>query len=209
MYFNSADKPADGFIFFGRYKCQQHIQKYVTYKNVDNMLKKDWQWWCADLKNSNEIVKIRTSRILDIRDDNSVFFKGQHHAEQRNIDKDKNIIIQNEVTVSKLRSYFENPNYDYIKRVEMITTISENDIPGVKVFIKRIPTLENRVLDIFGKRDDIKNFLDQIMAYGKNVLLNTITNTDYEDENFTNYNLRFADINGIIEEEVEIFNLIK
>jgi len=91
----------------------------------------------------------------------------------------------------------------------MITTISENDIPGVKVFIKRIPTLENRVLDIFGKRDDIKNFLDQIMAYGKNVLLNTITNTDYEDENFTNYNLRFADINGIIEEEVEKFNLIK
>lgn len=160
-------------------------------------------------KHSNELVKIRTSEILDIRDEDSVFFKGQHHAEQRTIDKDKNMIIQSEVTVSRLRSYFENPNYDYVKTVEMITTISESEIPEVKIFIKRIPTIENRILDIFGKKEDIKELLDKIMEYGKKVLLNSVSNAEYEDENFTDYNLRFADIKGIIDEELDIFNLIK
>lgn len=119
------------------------------------------------------------------------------------------MIIQSEVTVSRLRSYFENPNYDYVKTVEMITTISESEIPEVKIFIKRIPTIENRILDIFGKKEDIKELLDKIMEYGKKVLLNSVSNAEYEDENFTDYNLRFADIKGIIDEELDIFNLIK
>ena len=47
------------------------------------------------------------------------------------------------------------------------------------------------------------------MEYGKKVLLNSVSNAEYEDENFTDYNLRFADIKGIIDEKLDIFNLIK
>lgn len=184
------------------------VIKKIYNKNVFERISLEKLYYFQN-KNSNEIVKIRTSEILDIRDEESVFFKGQHHAEQRTIDKDKNVVIQSEVTVSRLRSYFENPNYDYVKTVEMVTTISESEIPDVKIFIKRIPTIENRVLDIFGKKEDIKELLDKIMGYGKNVLLNSVSNAEYEDENFTDYNLRFADIKGIIDEELDIFNLIR
>ena len=91
----------------------------------------------------------------------------------------------------------------------MITIISEFDMPGVKVFIKRIPTIDNRVLDVFGKKKDIKEFLDKIIKSNPKVLLNKVTDTRFEDENFTDYNLRFADINAIIEEELKIFNILK
>ena len=159
-------------------------------------------------KSNSEIIKIRTSEILDVRDEKILFFIGQHHAESRRIDEENGLIEQNEISISKLNSYFENADYDYIKNVEMITTISEDDIPGVKIFIKRIPNIQNRVLDIFGPKEDIKKFIDQIMQYGDNVLLNYVTNVQYEDENFTNYNLRFADLKGIIEEELELFKLM-
>jgi len=183
------------------------IIKKIYNKNIFDRISLEKLYYFQN-KYSSEIVKIRTSQILEVKDENTIYFKGQHHAQQRIINNEKNTIIQNEVTVSKLRSYFENPNYDYVKRVEMITTISEYDIPGVKVFVKRIPTFENRILDIFGKKEDIKKFLDNIMEYGQNVLLNSVTNIDYEEENFTEHNLRFADLNGIIEEELEIYNLL-
>lgn len=184
------------------------VIKNVLGKNIFDRISLEKLYYFQN-KYSNEIVKIRTSKILDIRDDNSEFFKGQHHAEQRIINKDKNKIIQKEVTVSSLKSYFENPNYDYVKRVEMITIISEFDMPGVKVFIKRIPTIDNRVLDVFGKKKDIKEFLDKIIKSNPKVLLNKVTDTRFEDENFTDYNLKFADINAIIEEELKIFNILK
>lgn len=155
------------------------------------------------------MVKIRTSTIIDIRDDNSLFFVGQKHAEQRVINEEKDKIVQSEVTVSRLRAYYENPDYNFIKRVEMITTISEYDLPGIKVFIKRIPTIENRVLDIFGKSEDIKEFLNKIMEYNDNVLLDQVTDLKFEEEDFNDYNLRFADLHGIIDEEKEMFQLLK
>ena len=91
----------------------------------------------------------------------------------------------------------------------MITTISEHGLPGIKVFVKRIPTIENRVLDIFGKSKDIRTFLNKIMEYDSSVLLNQVTDLNFEDENFNEYNLRFADLNSIIEEEKEMFKLSK
>ena len=184
------------------------IIKKIYKKNVFERISLERLYYFQN-KFSNEMVKIRTSEILDIRDEDSEFFKGQHHAEQRIINKDNNTVVQNEVTVSRLKSYFENPNYDYVKTVEMITIISENEIPGVKIFIKRIPTIENRILDIFGKKEDIKMLLDHIMENGKKVLLNSVSDTEYENENFTDYNLRFADIKSIIDEELDIFNIIK
>lgn len=159
-------------------------------------------------KKTSEIVKIRISRVLDVRDENAIFFVGQQHGELRVCDKKANTIVQNDVTVSKLNSYFENPEYDYTKRVETVTTISEGDL-NIKIFIKRIPTIDNYILDVFGKKENIKNFLNRIMLNNKNVLLDSITNPEYEDENFTKYNLRFANLNSIIDEELEIFHLLK
>lgn len=48
-----------------------------------------------------------------------------------------------------------------------------------------------------------------IMLNNKKVLLDTITNPEYEDENFTKYNLKFANLNSIIAEELEVFQLMK
>ena len=42
-----------------------------------------------------------------------------------------------------------------------------------------------------------------------NVLLNQVTDIKFEEENFNDYNLRFADLNSIIEEEKEMFELLK
>ena len=184
------------------------IIKNIYGKNIFDRISFEKLYY-FEKKDHKELVKIRTSTILDVRDNNSLFFVGQKHAEQRVINEEKNRIVQSEVTVSRLKSYFENADYNYIKRVEMITTISEYELQGIKIFVKRIPTIENRVLDIFGKSDDIKEFLNKIMEYDNNVLLNKVTDLKYEEENFNDYNLRFADLYGIIEEEKEMFNLLK
>lgn len=182
------------------------VIKNIYQKNIFERISLERIYYFQN-KNNSELIKIRTSEILEIRDENVLFFVGQHHAEERDY-TNNNTVIQNEITISKLNSYFENPNYDYVKTVEMITTISENDIPGVKIFIKRIPSIENRIMDIFGKKEDIKKFIDNVMKYGNNILLNCISNSEYEDENFTPYNLRFANLKGIIEEELKIYELM-
>ena len=48
-----------------------------------------------------------------------------------------------------------------------------------------------------------------INSLKRNVLNEVVSNSDYEDENFTDYNLRFADIEVAIQEELEIYNLLK
>lgn len=160
-------------------------------------------------KHANEMVKIRTSEILKIRDDKTPFFEGQHHAEERIVDYDRDLTIQNDVPISRLKLYVENNNYDFVKQVEMITTISEYDVEGAKIFIKRIPTLDYRIMDIFAKKEDVRNILNKLLEADNSSILSTVTNKKYEDENFTKYNLRFADLTGIISEELEIYKLLK
>ena len=184
------------------------IIKNIYGKNIFDRISFEKLYY-FEKKDHSELVKIRTSTVLDVWDDDSLFFVGQKHAEQRTVNEEKNKIVQSEVTVSRLKSYFENSDYNYTKRVEMITTISEHGLPGIKVFVKRIPTIENRVLDIFGKSKDIRTFLNKIMEYDAKVLLNQVTDLNFEDENFNEYNLRFADLNSIIEEEKEMFKLLK
>lgn len=182
--------------------------KNVYHKNLFDRVSFEKLYY-FEKKDGSEMIKIRTSTILDVKDDDSLFFVGQKHAEQRKINREKTKVVQSEVTISKLKSYFENSEYNYVKRVEMITVISEFGMPGDKIFVKRIPTIENRVLDVFGKSENIRKFLNKITEYDSNILLDQVTNFNFEDENFNDYNLRFADLNSIVEEEKYMFKLLK
>ena len=65
-------------------------------------------------------------------------------------------------------------------------------------------------MDVYGKKDDIKKFIENLISsLNRNVLNEVVSNSDYEDENFTDYNLRFADIEVVIQEKLEIYNLLK
>ena len=89
----------------------------------------------------------------------------------------------------------------------MITIISERQIPNINIYIKKLPNIENRIMDVYGKREDIKKFIEKLISsLNRNVLNEVVSNSDYEDENFTDYNLRFADIEVEIQEELEIYS---
>ena len=62
----------------------------------------------------------------------------------------------------------------------------------------------------FRIKEDIKKFIEKLISsLNRNVLNEVVSNSDYEDENFTDYNIRFADIEVAIQEELEIYNLLK
>ena len=135
--------------------------------------------------------------------------KGQIHVEQRTFNEDKTQILQEEISLSKLRSFFENNDYDYKKRVEMITIISERQLPNINIYIKKLPNIENRIMDVYGKEDAIRDFINNLInSLNRNVLNEVVSNSNYEDVNFTDYNLRFADIETAIQEELDIYNLL-
>ena len=163
-----------------------------------------------DNKKGHESVRIRSSRVLDTIGKDCIFMKGQIHVERRTFNEEKTQVLQEEISLSKLRSFFENNEYDYVKRVEMITIISEKQVPGINIYIKKLPNIENRIMDVYGKKDDIRKFINNLInSLKRNVLNEVVSNSDYEDENFTDYNLRFADIEVAIQEELEIYNLLK
>ena len=75
--------------------------------------------------------------------------------------------------------------------------------------ILKVKRTKNRIMDIYGDKENIQNFVRQLSsAIKRNPLDEVISNSDYEDENFMNYNLRFADANIAIEEELEIYQLL-
>lgn len=47
------------------------------------------------------------------------------------------------------------------------------------------------------------------MEYDNNVLLDQVTDLKFEEEDFNDYNLRFAGLHGTIAEEKEMFELLK
>ena len=160
-------------------------------------------------KDDNRSVRIRTSKILETANHDGIFMKNQIHVEQKTFSDGGRQIIQDEISLSKLRSFFENNTYNYIKKVEMITMISEKQVPGINIYIKKIPNLENRIMDVYGDKEDIRGFIHNLsIAIKRNPLNEVVSNAAYEDENFTKFNLRFADKNIAIEEELEIYNLL-
>lgn len=161
-------------------------------------------------KNDYSAIRIRSSKVLDTIGKDSIFMKGQIHVEQRDFNEDKTQILQKEISLSKLRAFFENNNYDYLKRVEMITMISERRIPGINIYIKKLPNIECRIMDVFGKKDKIQEFINNIMTnLNRNVFNEAISNMAYEDENFDGYNLRFADLETAINEELSIYEIMR
>jgi hypothetical protein len=160
-------------------------------------------------KNDNRSVRIRTSKILETVNNDGIFMKNQVHVEQKTFSDDGRQIIQDEISLSKLRSFFESNTYNYVKKVEMITMISEKQVPDINIYIKKIPNLENRIMDIYGDKENIRDFVHNLsIATKRNPLNEVVSNVDYEDENFTKFNLRFADTNIAIEEELEIYRLL-
>lgn len=159
--------------------------------------------------NDGSSIRVRTSRILDNIENICSMFNGQMYLIQSTYDEHRKKVIQKEISTSSLRSYFENPDYVYQKRVEMVTTISEKIIPGLNVYIKRIPNIENRVMDVFGNKEDIKRLIDSITKLNSKTLLNIINDKELSEQNFSNYNLRFADLDGVIEEEINMYELTK
>ena len=154
-------------------------------------------------------IRVRTGRILDNIEEKCKMFKNQVHVEESIYDKKNNKVVQKEISTSKLRSYFENPACDYLKRIETVTIISENILPGVNIYIKRLPKTDNRIISIYGKSEYIKELLEKIIEINKSTLLSSINDNNLSEQNFSDYNLRFADINSIIEEELNMYDLTK
>ena len=158
---------------------------------------------------TGDSVRIRTSKILDNIEEICTMLNGQFHIEQSTYDEQKRKVVQKEISTSSLRAYFENPEYIYQKRVEMVTIISEGVIPGLNIYIKRIPNIENRVMDVFGKGENIRDLINSIVECNNRSLLNIINDKELSEQNFSQYNLRFADLNGVIEEEMNMYTLTK
>ena len=177
-------------------------------KNVFDRISLEKMYYFEN-KYSNKSVRIRSSKVLNTIGKECVFLKGQTHVEQKTFNEEKTQVFQNEISLSKLRSFFENNEYDYVKRVEMITIISERQIPGVNIYIKKLPNIESRVMDIFGKKENIRRFINNLnKSLDRNVFNEVVSNSNYEDENFTDYNLRFADLEVAIQEELAIYELM-
>ena len=158
---------------------------------------------------TGESVRVRSSKILDNIEDLCCMFNGQLHIEQSTYCEKKRKVVQKEISASSLRAYFENPDYIYQKRVEMVTTISESVIPDLNIYIKRIPNIENRVMDIFGKSQNIRNLINMIVECNNRSLLNIISDKNLSEQNFSQYNLRFSDLNSVIDEELAMYTLTK
>lgn len=177
-------------------------------KNVFDRISLEKMYYFEN-KTKNESIRVRTSRVLNTIGDKCIFIKGQIHVEQKTFNSERTQIFQDEISLSKLRSFFENNNYDYVKRVEMITMISEKQLPGINIYIKKLPTIENRIMDVYGKKENIQKFINDLAhSLSRNVLNEVVSNSDYEDENFTDYNLRFADLDAAINEELATYELL-
>jgi hypothetical protein len=119
----------------------------------------------------------------------------------------KTKLIENEITKSNLRVYFENKEFIYIKKIDMITFISENELDGVNVYIKRMPNIENHIMDVYGKKESILKFIKKITNVSDKTMLSMISNIQLEEDDY-DYNLSFADEKAAIDEEIAIFNLL-
>lgn len=156
-------------------------------------------------KKSHDIKRVRTSQVLDIRDDNCPFFIGQVYNIERMLVKNSNEVIENSTSISKLRALFESTEYEYIKRHEMITYISEDDIDEISVYLKRIPNIENWVLDVYGKSENIRMFINELANQKEFALLNFVNNIQLEEGDYSEFNLRFSDLDLAVNEELDYF----
>ena len=146
---------------------------------------------------------------MAINDLNSNFFVEQLYSVERDIVSENKNVIEDTTSLTKLRTMFENTEFDYIKKQEMITFISEDEINGMNLYLKRIPGRQNYVLDIYGQKKNIKALVNKLTKQKQLALLNVVNNINLEDDNYSNYNLRFCDLNLAIQEELDNFKKLK
>ena len=139
----------------------------------------------------------------------SAFFVGQIYNVERLISSEKKNIVEDTTSGSKVKSMFENSDFEYIKCQEMITFISEDEIPGTNVYIKRIPNRQNYVMDVYGKKENIHKFIEKLTKQKVLALLSFVNNIKLADDNYSNYNLKFSDLELVIKEELDNFREMK
>lgn len=177
------------FNIFGRI-CYEEVYLFLNNQNYDSK-------------------KIRSSRVLDVMDDDSSFFVDQVYVVERTIRNNSNTVVEDTTTKSKLSSMFENSDFEYIRKHEMITYISEGEIEGINIYLKRIPNQENYVLDVYGKRDKINNFINSLAHQKQLAILNFVTDLKLEKEEYSEYNLHFSNVDIVIKDEVDNYKKLK
>ena len=178
-----------GFNIFGRI-CYEEVYLFINNQNHDSK-------------------KIRSSRVLDVMNDDSSFFVDQVYVVERAIKNNSNSVVEDTTTKSKLSSMFENSDFEYIRKHEMITYISEGEIEGINIYLKRIPNQENYVLDVYGKRDKINNFINSLAHQKQLAILNFVTDLKLEKEEYSQYNLHFSNVDIAIKDEVDNYKKLK
>ena len=182
--------------------------KKISRKNIFDRICFEQMYYFLNITNL-DIKKIRTSKVLDIINDKSAFFVNQVYNVERLISNEKKNIVEDTTSGSKVKAMFENSDYEYVKYQEMITFISENEITGVNVYIKRIPNRQNYVMDVYGKRELIHKFIEKLTKQKTLALLSFVNNIKLEDDNYSDYNLCFSDLDLVINEELDNFKKMK
>lgn len=98
---------------------------------------------------------------------------------------------------------------DILEKIEMITYISEGEIEGINIYLKRIPNQENYVLDVYGKRDKINNFINSLAHQKQLAILNFVTDLKLEKEEYSQYNLHFSNVDIVIKDEIDNYKKLK
>ena len=99
---------------------------------------------------------------------------------------------------------FENSDYEYVKYQEMITFISEDEILDVNVYIKRIPNRQNYIMDVYGKKEYIHKFIDELTKQRVLALLNLVNNIKLEKNKMYKFELD-TDLDDIYVCEVKLY----
>lgn len=183
------------------------VLKLVFNENIFNRISSETSYFFYNIK-ENYSIRVRHSRALEVKDGKSLYLKGQEYLQQTIFLNDKTKLVENEITKSKLRVYFENKDFIYKKKMDMITFISEGELDGVNVYIKRIPNIENHIMDVYGKKESILKYINRITTVSDKTMLSMISNIQLEDEDLFDTNLSFADQNAAIEEEIAIYELL-
>ena len=177
-------------------------------KNVFDRICYEQMRYFLNIRNF-DIKKIRTSKVLGINSEQSAFYVGQTYNIERLVSNEKKNIVEDTTSGSKIKTMFENSDYEYVKYQEMITFISEAEIPGVNLYIKRIPNRQNYVMDVYGKKEDIHKFIEKLTNQKVLAVLSLVNNIKLEDDNYSDYNLQFSDLDLVTKEELSNFKEMK
>ncbi len=189
-----------------KYSCRVSAKIFGTLKrlygkNIFDRIAAEELYFFKNKQNGMKL-KIRNSEILAIRDNKTSYLNGQIYSQQTIFSEDNERIVENELAGSRLRTYFENDAYEYVKKLQMVTFISEGQIGNIDIYIKRLPKVENRIMDIYGSKEDIREFVDELDDE------NVISSLKVEDEDNAKSNMIFSDYQVAKDEEVHMFGIL-